>query len=77
MVELVVGYLTGLVLPAGTVYRPVFRFVSTAASAGYVLGLWQMSIWYNRSWATTIRTSVDELVYALLTAGTFDWLWPR
>jgi hypothetical protein len=77
VVGLVVGYLAGLVLPAGTAYRPVFRFVSTAAFAGYVLGLWQMSIWYNRSWATTIRSSVDGLVYALLTAGTFGWLWPR
>jgi len=77
VVGLVVAYLAGLALPAGAAYRPVFRFVSTAAFAGYALGLWQMSIWYNRSWATTIRTSVDGLVYALLTAGTFGWLWPR
>ena len=77
VVGLIVGDLAGLALSAGTAYRQVFRFVSTAAFAGYVLGLWQMSIWYNHSWATTIRSSVDGLVYVLLTAGTFGGLWPR
>jgi hypothetical protein len=35
-----------------------------------------MSIWYHRSWGTTLRYTVDGLVYALLTAGIFGWLWP-
>ena len=26
---------------------------------------------------TTIKSSVDGLIYALLTAGTFGWLWPK
>ena len=39
--------------------------------------LFQMSIWYRRAWSTTIKTTVDGLVYALLTAGMFGWLWPR
>ena len=26
---------------------------------------------------TTIKGTVDGLIYALLTAGTFGWLWPR
>jgi hypothetical protein len=38
---------------------------------------WQMSIWYRRTWSTTIKATVDGLIYALLTAGTFGWLWPR
>jgi len=25
----------------------------------------------------TIKEMIDGLVYALLTAGTFGWLWPR
>ena len=36
-----------------------------------------MWIWYRRSLLTTIKSSVDGLIYALLTAGTFGWLWPR
>jgi hypothetical protein len=44
---------------------------------GYAVALWQMSIWYRRAWSTTFKATVDGLVYALLTAGTFGWLWPR
>jgi hypothetical protein len=28
-------------------------------------------------WSMTIKEVVDGLVYGLLTAGTFGWLWPR
>jgi hypothetical protein len=55
----------------------VFRFVGTAALLGYSLALAQHSIWYMRNWITTLKSMFDGLVYALLTAGTFGWLWPR
>jgi hypothetical protein len=71
------GYVAGRALPVGAPYLHAFRFVGTTAFIGYSLAIWQMSIWYRRSWGTTIRTTVDGLVYALLTAGTFGWLWPR
>jgi len=58
-------------------YLMVFRFVGTAAFLGYAMALPQMSIWYRRSWATTLRSMFDGLIYASLTAGTFGWLWPR
>ena len=64
-------------LPAGAPSLEVFRFVGCVAFVGYSLALWQMSIWYRRSWTTTIKATVDGLIYALLTAGTFGWLWPR
>lgn len=71
------GYVAGRALGVGAEYLQVFRFVGTVAFVGYSLALWQMSIWYNRSWSTTIKSTVDGLIYALLTAGTFGWLWPR
>jgi hypothetical protein len=55
----------------------VFRITGTVAFVGYALALWQMSIWYHRSWATTIKTTIDGLIYAALTAGVFGWLWPK
>jgi len=70
------GYVAGLALPPGAGYRAVFRFVSVTTFLGYAVALWEMSIWYRRSWMTTLRSTVDGLVYALLTAGTFGWLWP-
>ena len=71
------AYVAGRALPVGAVYLHVFRFVGTTAFVGYSLGLFQMSIWYNRSWTTTLKSTVDGLIYALVTAGTFGWLWPH
>jgi hypothetical protein len=70
-------YVASRALPGGAHYLQVFRFVGCVAFVGYSLALWQMSIWYHRSWTTTIKATVDGLIYALLTAGTFGWLWPR
>jgi hypothetical protein len=64
-------------LPAGSDYLRVFRFAGTTAFIAYSAALWQMPIWYRRSWVITIKATVDGLIYALLTAGTFGWLWPR
>ena len=76
-VNLFAGYIAGRALPPGTSYLQVFRFVGSAAFLGYSAALWQMWIWYRRSLLTTIKSTVDGLIYALLTAGTFGWLWPR
>jgi len=71
------AYVAGHALPPGTNYLQVFRFVGTTAFMGYTLALWPMSIWYRRAWTITIKSTIDGLIYALLTAGTFGWLWPR
>jgi Flp pilus assembly protein TadB len=70
------GYVAGIVLAPGTPYLMVFRVTATVAFAGYALALWQHSIWYGRSWAATVTSTVDGLIYALLTGGAFGWLWP-
>jgi hypothetical protein len=71
------AYIAGRALPPGSRYLQVFRFSGAAAFLGYSAALWQMSIWYRRSWLTTFKATVDGLVYALLTAGIFGWLWPQ
>jgi hypothetical protein len=65
------------VLPFAASAVVVFKFVAVAAFVGYSLALWQMSIWYRRSIVTTIKATVDGLLYALVTAGVFAWLWPH
>ncbi len=77
VVNLFAGYIAGRALPSGTPYLQVFRFVGATAFIGYTAALWQMWIWYRRALITTIKSTVDGLIYALLTAGTFGWLWPR
>lgn len=76
VVGVIAAYVAGRALPPGADYLEVFRFTGTAALAGYVVGTWQQSIWYGRPWSTTLKASFDGLVFALLTAGVFGWLWP-
>ena len=71
------AYVAGRALPVGSPYLAVFRFVGVTAFIGYSVALWQMSIWYARSWSITAKATFDGLIYGLLTAGTFGWLWPR
>jgi hypothetical protein len=71
------AFVAGSALPVGASHRAVFDLVALTAFIGYSVALWQDSIWYARSWAITGRATVDGLIYALLTAGLFAWLWPR
>ena len=70
------GYVAGIVIAPEAPYLLVFRVTGTVAFAAYALALWQHSIWYARSWGTTMKSTFDGLVYALVTAGSFGWLWP-
>lgn len=76
VVSLFAGYIASRALPYDAHYLDVFRFVGASAFMGYSLGLLQNSIWYKRAWGSTLKSVFDGLVYALLTAGTFGWLWP-
>jgi hypothetical protein len=56
-------------------YLEVFRFVGCAAFMGYSLALFQGAIWMSQNWSAALKSAFDGLVYALVTAGTFGWLW--
>jgi len=77
VVSIFAAYIAGSALPPGASYLAVFRFAGATAFIGYSLALWQMTIWYKRALSHTIKANFDGLIYALLTAGTFGWLWPR
>jgi hypothetical protein len=76
LVGIFAAYITGRTLGPGAPYLDVFRFAGTTAFLGYALALLQASIWYKRAWSTTLKSVFDGLIYALLTAGAFGWLWP-
>ena len=77
VISIVAAYVTGRALGPGAHYLEVFRFAGCVSFTGYSLSLPQTSIWYRRSWITTIKVMIDGLIYGLLTAGVFGWLWPR
>ena len=72
-----VAYLTGHTVMSGAHYLQVFRVAGTAAFLAYGLGQLSNGIWKAQTWSFTIKEVIDGLVYGLLTAGTFGWLWPR
>lgn len=76
VVSLFAAYIAGRALGPGASYLEVFRFAGATAFIGYTLALWQGTIWYSRSAAANLKSTFDGLVFALLTAGTFGWLWP-
>jgi hypothetical protein len=77
MIGVFAAYVAGRALSVGALYLPVFRFVGVTAFCCFAIGGWQESIWFKRPWSVTLKNTVDGLVYALVMAGTFGWLWPR
>lgn len=76
LVSIFAAYIGGRALEPDAHYLNVFRFVGASAFMGYSFALMQNSIWYKRNWCSTIKSAFDGLIYALVTAGTFGWLWP-
>jgi len=78
---IVVGILTAYVaahaLLPGAPFRAVIRFAGLVSFIAYSSALWQLSIWYRRSWGITFKATVDSLIYAVITALTFAYLWPH
>jgi hypothetical protein len=77
LVSAAVAFVTAQALPMGAAYMRVFRVAGGVAIAAYVLGNVPKSIWWGYTWSSTVKEIVDGIVYGLLTAGTFGWLWPR
>jgi hypothetical protein len=77
IIGLFVAYLTGHTVAPGTRYLAVFRVAGTAAFMAYGLGSLVNGIWKGQPWSMVLLESFDGLLYALLTAGTFGWLWPH
>jgi len=58
-------------------YLQVFRITGTVAFLTYAGGAFPAMIWMGKPWRSGLKDILDGLIYALLTAGTFGWLWPR
>ena len=76
IVGIFAAYITSRAVNAGAEYLTVFRFAGATTFFAYSVALWQDSIWYQRKWSTSIKNTIDGLIYAIVTAGTFGWFWP-
>lgn len=73
----VVAYVAAHALPAGAAYLKVFQIVGATALLAHGGSVMCDSIWKGRPWSHLPGALFDAIVYALLTAGTFGWLWPK
>lgn len=72
----VVAYVATLALSGGAEYKVVFRLTGTVAILAYAFSAFPESIWKGQGWCVTLKFVFDGVVYGLVTAGTFGWLWP-
>jgi hypothetical protein len=77
VVGILSAYVAGRALQPGADFRAVLRFAGVVSFIAYASALWQLSIWYRRSWGITIKATIDSLIYGVLTGLVFAYLWPR
>ena len=77
VVAFFVAYVAAHTIPPGTVYLEVFRVVGAVTFLAYAAGVFPAAIWMAKPWPVALKEGLDGLIYALVTAGTFGWLWPR
>ena len=77
VISIAVAYVTGRTLAPGADYMRVFQIAGTVAMLAYGGAFFQAAIWFGRPWGPTLKEVGDAIVYGLLTAGAFGWLWPR
>jgi hypothetical protein len=71
------GHFAFRVLGPGAGDYDIIHTVWGITFAAHGLALWPLTIWYRRSLRTTLKANVDALLFAVITALTFVWLWPR
>jgi hypothetical protein len=76
VISVFVAYLAHRTLAPGTDYLQVFRVTGTAAILAYAGAVVHQGIWGGKPWGNVSRDILDGVIYALLTAAAFSWLWP-
>lgn len=77
LTTVLIAYIGAVTMEPGTPYLKVFRVIATAAILAFAGAHTPRSIWFQRPWANTFKEIFDGVVYGLLMAGVFGWLWPR
>lgn len=77
VVGIFVAYVTSEAVAKGAEYLRVFQVAGTVAIMAYCFGQIPGAIFFGKSLRFTLTDLLDGLVYGLLTAGIFSWLWPR
>jgi hypothetical protein len=66
-----------LVLTAGSAYSTVFGFIAPVAFLAFGWAVVPFAIWFGHTWSMTLKYLLDALIYGVVVAACFAWLWPR
>lgn len=76
LVSFFIGYIAAHTVAPGTRYWEVFRVVGAIGFLAYGAGQLPAAIWMGKPWKVAWKELFDGLLYGLVTAGAFGWLWP-
>lgn len=76
VIAVFVAWLASSTLEVGASHASVFQVAGTAAFMAHGFIGFQESIWFGLPGRVAFKHALDGVVYALLTAGIFGWLWP-
>src|SRR2546430_4574662 len=77
VVSILVAYVGAMTLRPGAAVIDIFRILGTAGVLAYAFQSINDSIWYGKPWGATTKDTIDGIIYGLVTAATFAWLWPK
>jgi hypothetical protein len=77
IVSFFIAYIASHSIAQGAPYLEVFRIVGAIGFLAYSAGQIPAAIWMGKPWSIAWKEVLDGLLYGLVTAGTFGWLWPR
>lgn len=76
LVSVFAAYVAGRALGPDAAKFAVFQVVGTVAFLAYASTHATDPVWKGERWQTAFKHILDGLLYGLVTAGVFGWLWP-
>ncbi|HZW07400.1 MAG TPA: hypothetical protein VFF65_09765 [Phycisphaerales bacterium] len=73
----VIGYLAWATLPQGAPFAKVFQVIATAGILAYCFASFPGDLWFQKKRRAMAMDWIDGIVFGLITAAVFAWLWPR
>lgn len=77
VIAFLAAYLASRTLPSGASFLQVCRVVGTVTFLAYAGGSVQGGIWMGKPWSSVAKDIGDGIIYGVVSAVVFGWLWPR
>lgn len=76
IVAATVGCIAAAALAPGAGRQAVWHLTGVTTFLAWAAATWPESIWFGRRWSTTLKSTIDAVIYGLLSAWAFGYFWP-